>query len=181
MYYWVSTWQQDGATAQMHDDLRGQVRVVAGCSPAPTATIIDSQSVKGSEMVARAGRGYDAAKKINGTKHHLAVDVVGLLLTVLVTDASVQDRDAARPLLWNLCRAFPSIKLAARPALRREVREFTNTEGSNWILSQRVRGIRRTAGQCLGCGLCWVAGVAAGSVFPVSLHGGRASDPHQPV
>jgi len=46
------------------------------------------------------------------SKRHLAVDVLGLLLTVLVTAASVQDRDAARPLLWNLRRAFPSVKLA---------------------------------------------------------------------
>ena len=53
-------------------------------------------------MVARAGRGYDAGKKINGRKRHIAVDTGGLLLTVLVTAASVQDRDAARPLLWNL-------------------------------------------------------------------------------
>src|SRR5207245_11385878 len=61
---------------------------------------------------ARTGGGYDAGKKINGTKRHLAVDVMGLLLTVLVTAASVQDRDAARPLLWDLRRAFPAIKLA---------------------------------------------------------------------
>ena len=32
-------------------------------------------------------------------------------LTVLVTAASIQDRDAAKPLLWNLRRAFPSVKL----------------------------------------------------------------------
>ena len=31
---------------------------------------------------------------------------------MLVTAASVQDRDAAKPLLWNLRRAFPSIRLA---------------------------------------------------------------------
>ena len=35
----------------------------------------------------------------------------GLLLTVLVTAAGVQDRDAAKPLLWNLRRAFPAIRL----------------------------------------------------------------------
>ena len=96
----------------MHDDLRERVWAAAGRKAAPTAAIIDSQSVKGSEMIARARRGYDAGKKINGTKRHLAVDTIGLLLTVLVTAASVQDRDAARPLLWNLRRAFPSIKLA---------------------------------------------------------------------
>ena len=62
-------------------------------------------------MIARARRGYDAGKKINGTKRHIAVDALGLLLTVLVTAASVQDRDAAKPLLWNLSKAFPTIKL----------------------------------------------------------------------
>jgi putative transposase len=48
----------------------------------------------------------------NGTKRHIAVDALGLLLTVLVTAASVQDRDAARPLLWNLRKAFPAVRLA---------------------------------------------------------------------
>ena len=57
-------------------------------------------------------RGYDAGKKINGTKRHIAVNTGGLLLAVLVTAASTQDRDAAKPLLWNLRRAFPSIQLA---------------------------------------------------------------------
>ena len=112
VYYWAAKWQADGSVVRMHDDLRDQVRAAAGRGPAPTAAIIDSQSVKGSEMVARRDRGYDAGKKINGTKRHLAVDVTGLLLTVLVTAASVQDRDAAKPLLWNLRRAFPQVKLA---------------------------------------------------------------------
>ena len=39
------------------------------------------------------------------------MDTAGLLLTVLITAASVQDRDAAKPLLWNLRRAFPSVRL----------------------------------------------------------------------
>jgi transposase len=112
VYWWADKWQAGGCTEQMHDDLRARIRLAAGRKAAPTAAIIDSQSVKGSEMIARARRGYDAGKKINGTKRHLAVDTIGLLLTVLVTAASVQDRDAARPLLWNLRRAFPSVKLA---------------------------------------------------------------------
>ena len=105
-------WQADGSAERMHDDLRDRARLAAGREAAPTAAIIDSQSVKGSEMIGRSRRGYDAGKKINGTKRHLAVDVQGLLLTVLVTAASVQDRDAARPLLWNLRKAFPSVTLA---------------------------------------------------------------------
>jgi len=112
VYYWAGKWQADGSTEQMHDDLRERVRLAAGRTAAPTAAVIDSQSVKGSEMIARARRGYDAGKKVNGTKRHVAVDTTGLLLTVLVTAASTQDRDAAKPLLWNLRRAFPSVKLA---------------------------------------------------------------------
>ena len=112
VYWWADKWQGDGSAERMHDDLRERIRGAAGRGPRPTAAIIDSQSVKGSEMIARGRRGYDAGKKINGTKRHLAVDVMGLLLTVLVTAASVQDRDAARPLLWNLRKAFPSVKLA---------------------------------------------------------------------
>jgi transposase len=112
IYYWADKWQADGSATRMHDDLRERIRQAAGRNGQPTAAIIDSQSVKGSEMIARTRRGYDAGKKINGTRRHIAVDTMGLLLTVLVTAASIQDRDAARPLLWNLRRAFPSIRLA---------------------------------------------------------------------
>jgi transposase len=112
VYWWADKWQADGSAERMHDDLRVRVRAAAGRNAAPTAAVIDSQSVKGSEMIARTRRGYDAGKKINGTKRHIAVDALGLLLTVLVTAASVQDRDAARPLLWNLRKAFPSVRLA---------------------------------------------------------------------
>ncbi len=54
-----------------------RIRAAAGRSPGPSAAIIDSQSVKGSEMIARSRRGYDAGKKINGTKRHVAVDALG--------------------------------------------------------------------------------------------------------
>ena len=36
---------------------------------------------------------------------------MGLLLAVVITAARVQDRDAARPLLWNLHRACRHIQL----------------------------------------------------------------------
>jgi transposase len=112
IYYWVAKWQAGGSTQTMHDQLRDRVRQVAGRNRVPSAAIIDSQSVKAAEEVARPSRGYDAGKKINGRKRHIAVDTAGLLLTVLVTAASVQDRDAAKPLLWNLRKAFPQIRLA---------------------------------------------------------------------
>jgi transposase len=101
VYGYVHAWQASGATRRMHDELREAVRVLAGRSPAPTAAIIDSQSVKAADTIGKDSRGYDAGKKIAGRKRHLAVDVMGLILAIVVTAASVQDRDGARPLLWQ--------------------------------------------------------------------------------
>ncbi len=47
----------------------------------------------------------------NGRKRHLAVDVMGLILCVVVTAASVQDRDGARPLLWQLAASFRTVTM----------------------------------------------------------------------
>jgi transposase len=56
-------------------------------------------------------RGYDAGKRINGRKRHVVVDSLGLLLTVLVTAASVQDRDGEFRLLALLRERFFTITL----------------------------------------------------------------------
>jgi transposase len=111
IYGYASGWEKTGATEAMHDELRRQCRIAAGRDPEPTAAIIDSQSVRAAETVGKGSRGYDAGKKINGRKRHIAVDTIGLLLSVLVTAAGVQDRDGARPLLWNLRKAVPSVRL----------------------------------------------------------------------
>ncbi len=108
---YVHDWHESGATARMHDQLREQVRVLAGRRRQPTAAIIDSQSVKAADTVGKDSRGYDAAKKTEGRKRHLAVDVMGLILAVVVTAASVQDRDGARPLLWKLAAASRTVTL----------------------------------------------------------------------
>jgi transposase len=66
VYYHAAGWQAAGHTRRMHDQLRDQVRIAAGRDPRPTAGIIDSQSVRAAETVARDQRGYDAGKKVNG-------------------------------------------------------------------------------------------------------------------
>jgi transposase len=43
--------------------------------------------------------GYDAGKKINGRKRFIVTDTMGLLITVMVCAASVQDRDGAKSAL----------------------------------------------------------------------------------
>ena len=47
-------------------------------------------------------RGYDAGKRVQGRKRHIAVDTLGNLLEVVVHAADVQDRDGARLLLGRL-------------------------------------------------------------------------------
>ncbi len=49
--------------------------------------IIDSQSVKAADAVSKVTRGYDAGKKINGRKRHIAVDTKGLPVMITVTRA----------------------------------------------------------------------------------------------
>lgn len=49
VYYYFSLWKKDGTWKQIHDEIRGQVRVKAGKKKEPTAGVIDSQSVKTTE------------------------------------------------------------------------------------------------------------------------------------
>jgi transposase len=112
VYGYFAAWRGNGVLAQLHDRLREQVRAAAGRDPRPTAAVIDSQSVKAADTVPKASRGWDNAKKVNGRKRHIAVDTIGLVLAVVITAASVQDRDAAKPPLWNLSRSCQSVRLA---------------------------------------------------------------------
>ncbi|GAA1315397.1 transposase [Saccharothrix xinjiangensis] len=69
---------------------------------APSAVVVDSQSVRAAETVGRATRGCDAGEKVPGRKRHIVVDTMGVLLAVSVTPASTQDRVAARSLLRRM-------------------------------------------------------------------------------
>ncbi|MCI0689115.1 MAG: transposase [Sporichthyaceae bacterium] len=80
-------------------------------TPQPTAAIIDSQTVRGADTVAADTAGYDAGKKIKGRKRHIATDSTRLLLAVVVTAASVQDRDAAHRLLAAVRARFSTVQL----------------------------------------------------------------------
>jgi transposase len=111
VYSYFAAWRDDGTLARLHAELRAQVRAAAGRKPQPTAAVIDSQSVRAADTVPKTSRGWDNAKKVNGRKRHIAVDTTGLVLDVVVTAASVQDRQGARPLLWNTHRACRGVRL----------------------------------------------------------------------
>jgi transposase len=112
VYGFYQRWNATGVTIALHGALRAAARVAAGRHAEPAAAVIDSQSVRAAPTVPKASRGWDNAKKVNGRKRHIAVDTGGLLLEVLATPASVQDRDAARPLLFNLRRARRRVRRA---------------------------------------------------------------------
>lgn len=111
VYNYFAAWAAAGVDQDVLDGLRDRVRLAEGRGAAPSAAIVDSASVKAAETVGASTRGYDAGKKINRRKRHIAVDTLGLLLCVLVTAASIQDRDGARPLLEQLRRSCRRIRL----------------------------------------------------------------------
>ncbi|MDV7245368.1 MULTISPECIES: transposase [Rhodococcus] len=49
------------------------------------------------------------AKRVNGRKRHLVTDTLGLLVVVLVTAGSVQDRDGGRRVLARAKTVMPSM------------------------------------------------------------------------
>jgi transposase len=102
VYWYFLRWEKQRVTLKLLDTLRQQIRVADGRDPEPSAGIIDSQSVKGADTVGRESRGYDAGKKVNGRKRFIVTDTLGLLITVTVCAASVQDRDGAKGALLGL-------------------------------------------------------------------------------
>lgn len=111
VYAFFGRWSRRGLPERLAGRLRGRLRVLAGRGELPTAGCIDSQTVKAAETVGAAACGYDAGKKLKGQKRHIAVDTLGLLLCVIVTAASVQDRDGAYPLPALLREKFSTITL----------------------------------------------------------------------
>lgn len=108
-YRWYRHWIATGVWNRIHAALREQVRLADGREADPSAGVLDAQSIKSSE--GGQARGFDAGKKTTGRKRHLVVDTLGLVLTVMVTSASVQDRPGGRSILQRLATSFPSIGL----------------------------------------------------------------------
>lgn len=84
-------WIRAGVFEVIVSDVRQILRVAAGRNAQPSAAIFDSRTLQSTpESGERAG--YDGAKRRKGNKTHIAVDTLGNLLALLVTEASEQDR-----------------------------------------------------------------------------------------
>lgn len=109
VYDYYAKWEADGTTEAIHGLLRRKVREQAGRSPEPTAAIIDARVVKTSSNAPEATQGYDAGKRTKGRKQHIATDTLGLLLTVVITAASVQDTNGGKDVATQLAARHPTV------------------------------------------------------------------------
>jgi hypothetical protein len=140
-------------------------RITAGKAALPKAARLyhcgdRAASVNAAETGGKPRRGYDAGKKINGRKRRIAVDTLGLLLCVLVTAASVLDRDGAMPCSkpHHLISAHP--RGMSRRRLCRQARVLdsracspTVTDRRRILRHQRIRGPAPALGRRTNIGL----------------------------
>ena len=112
-----TSWEADDTWLLIHQALREQTRCDDGKQPSPTAAIIDSQSVKTTELAVT--RGFDGHKRVKGRKRHLVTDTTGIPLMVKVTDANVSDNQIAIELLTEVFDWYISIQLVCADAAYR--------------------------------------------------------------
>lgn len=91
VYQQFRRWNESGCFEAMVNDMRSIIRTAQGRKGQPSAVILDGRTLQSScESGPRAG--YDGYKRRNGSKVHMAVDTLGLLVALAVTPADEQER-----------------------------------------------------------------------------------------
>ena len=97
VYHHFRSWSLEGRLDLFNDALRAVVRTMNGKRSRPTASVIDSQTVRSDPHGGEVG--YDAAKKTKGRKRFICVDTLGLILDVVLVPANTTEREGAKVLL----------------------------------------------------------------------------------
>lgn len=105
VYYYFRKWKMNGLLEEIHDFLVDKLRLKKGKKALPSVGIIDSQSIKSSN-VCIGEVGYDGGKKVKGRKRHIVVDTLGLLLVVVIHSATPHDSKGAIKVLQALKDKF---------------------------------------------------------------------------
>jgi len=97
VYQQAQRWIAAGVFEDIVHDLRALLRLAKGKKEQPAAAIFDGRTVQSTpESGERAG--YDGYKRKKGSKIHIAVDTLGLLLAAHVTPANEQERAQVKKL-----------------------------------------------------------------------------------
>lgn len=98
-------WRNTGLWTKVNHILVVQCRELEEREANPTAGVIDSLRAKATES--SGVRRYDAGKKIKSRKRHIIADTLGLILSVIVHTADIQDRDGAPGVFKAIRGRFP--------------------------------------------------------------------------
>jgi transposase len=104
VYQQTQRWIKAGVFEEMVHDLRVLLRLSKGRAPKPSATILDSRTLRSTPESGHRG-GYDGHKNKKGSKVHAAVDTLGHLLALRVSPANENDRQEVKELCEEIQRA----------------------------------------------------------------------------
>ncbi|MFK7873284.1 MAG: IS5 family transposase, partial [Oligoflexales bacterium] len=100
VYHHFNRWSREQIWESLNLNLVEITREKAGRERSPSLVSVDSQSLTAEPGV--WGRGLDCNKKVNGRKRHIAVDVMGMLLSCVVMSANQHDRHAGEVITAQL-------------------------------------------------------------------------------
>ena len=107
--YYYHQWLNNQTLEKINTEIRQKLRKEEGRNENPSAGIIDTQTVKGTQESGKES-GFDGGKLIKGRKRHIILDTMGYVLIVLVHAANLYDGHAARKVLTALFSKMDTVK-----------------------------------------------------------------------